>query len=114
MQYEAPVWEPLIEAVGERLVATFMWMHEEELEDGCALQAYKHIHTRHYLYLTNDGDAFERSPCGGFVSARLDHAIERALCSWWILSDWDADDAEAVRDAVMRASARVLPGDDRW
>ena len=38
---------------------------------------------------------------------RLDHAIEQALCTWWILSGWDAQDAEAVGDAVMRASERA-------
>jgi hypothetical protein len=45
VQYMNPVWEPLLVAVGQRLAETFMWMHEEELDDGSVLQAYKHIHT---------------------------------------------------------------------
>jgi hypothetical protein len=54
--------------------------------------------------------AFERAPCGGLVPMRLDHAIEQALCTWWILSGWDAQDAEAVRDAVLRACEHVSDG----
>ena len=103
-QYKAPVWEPLVAAVGQRLAETFMWMQEEELDDGSVLHAYKHIHTRRYLYLTPDGRAFEHAHCGGFVPMRLDFAIEQALCTWWILSGWEAEDAEAVRDAVVRAA----------
>jgi hypothetical protein len=110
VQYKAPVWQPLVVAVGQRLADTFMWMHEEELDDGSVLHAYKHIHTRRYLYLTTDGRAFEHASCGGFVPMRLDHAIEQALCTWWILSGWDAQDAEAVRDAVLRACEQVSGG----
>jgi hypothetical protein len=103
-QYTTPVWEPLVAAVGPRLVGTFMWMQEEELPDGSALHAYKHIHTRRYLYLTEDGRAFSYAPCGGRLRMSLAHAIQEALCTWWVLSGWDAEDAEAVRDAVFRAS----------
>ena len=106
-QYKAPVWEPLVAAVGQRLAETFMWMQENELDDGSVLHAYKHIHTRRYLYLTPDGRAFEHAHCGGFVPMRLDFAIEQALCTWWILSGWEAEDAEAVRDAVVRAAGSL-------
>jgi hypothetical protein len=102
--FERPAWEPLVAAVGERLAATFMWMQSEALAGGLALHAYKHRHTRRYLYLTEDGRAFERAPCGGYVPLRLDFAIERALCSWWILSGWQPEDAVAIRDAVVRAN----------
>jgi hypothetical protein len=107
VQYMAPVWEPLVEAVGQRLAETFMWMQENELDDGTVVHAYKHIHTRRYLYLTADGRAFDRAPCGGFVAMRLDFAIEQALCTWWTLSGWDAQDAEAVGDAVVRAAGSL-------
>ena len=107
-QYTAPVWEPLIAAVGPRLVETFMWMEEEELPDGSALHAYKHKHTRRYLYLTEDGRAFAYAPCGGRLRMSLAHAIQEALCTWWVLSGWDAEDAEAVREAVYRASAEEI------
>jgi hypothetical protein len=106
----APVWEPLVAAVGQRLAETFMWMQEQELDDGSVLHAYKHIHTRRYLHLTEDGRAFDYAPCGGFVPMRLDHAIQQALCTWWILSGWDAQDAEAVQDAVLRACEQTRGG----
>ena len=106
-QSTAPVWEPLVAAIGQRLAETFMWMHEEELDDRSVLHAYKHIHTRRYLYLTPDGRAFEHAHCGVFVPMRLDFAIEEALCTWWILSGWDAQDAEAVGDAVVRAAGSL-------
>ena len=38
------------------------------------------------------------------VPMRLDFAIPLALCTWWTLRGWDAEDAEAVREAVVRAA----------
>jgi hypothetical protein len=102
VQYTAPVWEPLRAAVGERLVETFMWMHEEELDDGSVLHAYKHIHTRRYLNLTPDGRAFACAPCGGYMPLPLGHAIEAALCTW-ALREWTTEDGEAVSAAIERA-----------
>lgn len=102
-QYDEPCWEPLLEAVGERLTEGFMWMHETQLEDGRALHAYKHRATRRYLYLTEQSAAFERTACGRYAPLRLDFAIEAALCTWWILSGWEDEDREAVWEAVCRA-----------
>ncbi len=102
-QYDEPVWEPLAEAVGERLAGGFMWMHEYELEGGLAVHAYKHIFTRRYLYLAAAGRAFEYTPCERLVPLRLDFAIEAAVCTWWILSGWEPEDVEALRAAVMRS-----------
>jgi hypothetical protein len=107
-QYDEPVWEPLIRVVGDRLVGTFMWMHELVLEDGTALHAYKHIWTRRYLYLTNSGAAFEYTRCGTYARTRLDYALQAALCNWWTLAGWDEEDARAVRDAIVRAHHSVL------
>jgi hypothetical protein len=109
-QYDQPVWEPLVGLLGERLAEGFMWMHEEELEDESALHAYKHVFTRRYLYLAEDGRAFERAPCGRFVPLRLDYAIERALCIWWILSGWEAQDADAIGEAIVRAQRSASGG----
>jgi hypothetical protein len=102
-QYDDPCWEPLCEVLGERLTGGFMWMNECRLEDGTSLHAYKHIFTRRYLYLSPDRRAFELAPCGLFVPLRLDFAIQRALCNWWILSGWEAADADEVHEAVLRA-----------
>ena len=106
-QSDSPVWEPLIEAVGERLVGTFMWMYEEEMADRTILQVYKHIRTRRYMHLSTDGRAYAYTPCGMRWRTDMSHAIEEALCTWWILSGWDDEDAAAVRDAVFRASERA-------
>jgi hypothetical protein len=57
LQFDHPVWEPLI-ALAPSHVEEFMWMHEEELEDGTRLHAYKHWETRRYLHLDHGGRAF--------------------------------------------------------
>lgn len=57
-QAERPEWEPLVNAVGERVAGDFMWMFEVELSDGTSLQAYKHVDTRRYVHLAADGQAY--------------------------------------------------------
>jgi hypothetical protein len=57
-QGERPEWEPLVNAVGERVAGDFMWMFEVELSDGRSLQAYKHVDTRRYVHLAPDGQAY--------------------------------------------------------
>jgi hypothetical protein len=112
-----PLWGPLVEAVGERLAQTFMWMHSSELDEGLTLHAYKHIETRRYLYLSEGGPAFRRVPCRSFVPVRLDYALQSALCSWWLLAGWDGDDEAAIRQAILRANQQDHTGlpnyDDR-
>jgi len=104
VQLDEPVWRPLVKVVGERLAGGFMWMHEDELDDGLSLHAYKHIHTRRYLYLTELGRAYELAACGRFVPTRLDHALQSALCTWWILAGWDDEDAAEVCRAIVEAN----------
>jgi hypothetical protein len=77
------------------------------LAGGSTMHAYKHIHTRRYLYLSTDGRAFEYSPCGGYVPLRLDYAIQAALCTWWLFDSWEPEDREAVIGAVRRAQAAL-------
>ena len=93
---------PLVVAVGTRLLVTFMWMHEEELDDGSVLHAYKHTHTRRYLYLSADGRAFEQAACGGFVPMQF---VSRDCAGVVQLVDprrLDVQYAVAVRDDVLR------------
>jgi hypothetical protein len=104
-QHDTPRWQPLLDVLGERLAPGFMWMHEDELEDGTVVQAYKHIHTRGYLHLSHDGRAFEITRCDRYAALRVDLAIERALCSWWLLRGWEPDDVEAIRAAILRAQS---------
>lgn len=103
LQVEDPDWTPLFDAVGERLAPGFMWMHESRFPDGTPLHAYKHIITRRYLYLTDGRHAFQRQFCLRYAPYRVDFAIEAALCTWWMLGDWEQEDLDALRDAVMRA-----------
>jgi hypothetical protein len=103
-QFDAPVWDPLLAAVGERLTRGFMWMGEETLEGGQALHVYKHTWTRRYLHLTEDGRAFAYAPCGSYLRTRLDWAIEEALCVWWLMPGWEPEDHQAIRDASLRAN----------
>ncbi len=61
-QGDKPDWEPLVNAVGERVTADFMWMFEVELTTGDRLQAYKHVDTRRYVHLAHDGTAYTYEP----------------------------------------------------
>ncbi|MBA3359495.1 MAG: hypothetical protein H0U20_08595 [Thermoleophilaceae bacterium] len=113
VQLDEPVWRPLVKVVGERLAGAFMWMHEDELEDGSSLHAYKHIHTRRYLYLTEHGRAYQWAPCGRFVPTRLDYALQSALCTWWLLRGWDKEDAAEVRRAIAEANKASASSHER-
>jgi hypothetical protein len=66
-QCERPKWEPLVNAVGERVAGDFMWMFEVELSDGRSLQAYKHVDTRCYAHLDDQGQAFYYEPSDRYV-----------------------------------------------
>ena len=57
-QGDRPNWEPLEAMVGEELAGEFMWMFQVDLADGTAVHAYKHIFTRRYLHLAEDGRTF--------------------------------------------------------
>lgn len=103
-QHDEPHWKPLEDAVGLRLAGGFMWMHEDELDDGSSVHAFKHIHTRRYLYLADGPQAFELAACGRYVPLRLDFAIQRALCTWWLLHGWEPEDVEALQEAVRRGA----------
>lgn len=99
-----PDWEPLLAAVGDHVAGPFMWMYRTVLEHGPVVHAYKHAHTRRYLFLTAELDAFRYSACGGYSPARLDEAIEEALCGWFLLSGMEPEDGPAIGEAVRRAA----------
>jgi hypothetical protein len=54
---DSPNWKPLLH-LARVYVAEFMWMFEVELEGGVRIHAYKHVITRRYLHLSEDGRAF--------------------------------------------------------
>jgi hypothetical protein len=102
VQYTEPTWDPLVDAVGEYLARGFMWMHEEELDDGTRIHAYKHRTTRRYLYLCESGTGYVATRCGRLAELRLDWAIERALLSWLIWGHATDEDREPIRETLER------------
>ena len=103
VQYEDPVWEPLLELVGETLAPSFMWMHELMLEDGRTVQAYKHVHTRRYLFLAADSGALGRTTTGRYRPVDPLRALADVL--------EDARPPPAARSPARRSGG--LDGDER-
>ena len=101
-QYERPVWQPLLDLVGEELVEWFMWMHEIELADQSALHAYKHVSTRRYLHLSEDGRAFSYRSEAKYTEVAPCDAIDQAFAGWERLLP-APDDPDDVRAALRRA-----------
>ena len=103
-QYEQPVWQPLLDLVGDELAEWFMWMHEIELADRSALHAYKHVSTRRYLHLTEDGRAFFYRSEAAYTEVAPREAIDEAFAGWEQLLPAPTD-PRAVRAALRRARA---------
>jgi hypothetical protein len=51
-------WEPLKKILDENKIGEFMHMLNVEFADGRVLYAYKHIHTRRYLFTDSEGNTF--------------------------------------------------------
>jgi hypothetical protein len=79
----APNWAPLLRVVGEELAGSFMWMFEIATSDGRRLQAYKHRHTRRYLYLDNRAGSFLYVGPDRYQRIDLAAALELALSPLW-------------------------------
>jgi hypothetical protein len=103
-QYEQPLWQPLLDLVGAELAEWFMWMHEIELADESAVHAYKHVATRRYLHLTEDGRAFIYRSEAKYVEITPREAIDEAFDGWERLLPAPTD-PDAVRAALRRARA---------
>jgi len=104
---ELPFWPPLIDLVSLDLVDGFMWMREILLEDDTMLHAYKHIETRRYLHLHEDGGrAFVCVGPGRYCAVDPRPALE-AVVADWELSLVDDDDAGPIRAALATARARA-------
>jgi hypothetical protein len=98
-----PDWRPLFRAVGEELMATFMWMFSVEIAEASALQAYKHIHTRRYLHLDERGAAFMHVGGRGYQPIALAIALEAVLAPWWDGLGASAEEVLATWTAIERA-----------
>ena len=79
---ERPNWEPLIDLVGLELVRWFMWMGQVELIDDTLVHAYKHVATRRYLHVGEDGRLFAYRSPETYVELDRGPAIEEAFWEW--------------------------------
>jgi hypothetical protein len=97
-----PVWQPLLDLVGEPLVEWFMWMFALELADRSRVHAYKHVATRRYFHLGEDGRAFAYRSEDRYVEISPREAIDEAFTEWEDLLPQPSD-PDAVRDALRQA-----------
>jgi len=79
---ERPDWDPLIDLVGLELVRWFMWMGQIELVDDTIVHAYKHVATRRYLHIAEDGRLFSHHSPDAYREIGRTEAIEDAFCAW--------------------------------
>ena len=107
---ETPDWGPLVVAVGEDVASWFMYMFWVACSDGRRLHAYKHIATRCYIHLDDDGNAFYYVEPDRYRPIPLAEIVEAALSPWWEEGLADSDEvviAEAkLAIAKLRRSAR--------
>jgi hypothetical protein len=103
VQGSVPEWRPLLEAVGEELAGTFMWMFEVRLSDGRPLHAYKHIDTRCYVHLDPACNAFRYVGEHYYRRVGLADALEAALSPWWERLNASVEDIAASWIAIARA-----------
>jgi hypothetical protein len=71
-------WEPLLELAPDD-VDDFMWMFEFVLDDGIWVHAYKHRWTRRYIYLAEDGRAFDEVRPDVFEEVEPRPLLEEAM-----------------------------------
>ncbi len=79
VQVETPSWTALETAVGMVLAPGFMWMFEISLADGTRVDAYKHVESRSYLHLGDDGRAFTYRGERGYLPIELERSVAAVL-----------------------------------
>jgi hypothetical protein len=106
--HDEPDWQPLYDIVGVQLADWFMWMCEVELVDGTRVHAYKHITTRQYFYLGDDGRAFEYALNCRYRAIDRRTAIDIVFDSWEELASGPNDsECIALKDARQAAGPRA-------
>jgi hypothetical protein len=106
-QHERPEWKPLVRLLGDELAPWFMWMCELELADGARVQAYKHVATRRYVHLADDGRALVTIADGAYRAISPELAIRRAFYGWHQVVPHQ-ETAAAVRAALRQACRTAL------
>lgn len=103
-QYERPNWDPLIDVVGVHLVRWFMWMHEFVV-DGTPAHAYKHVATRQYLLIGEDGRLFGATPRFRYRVVERDAALEKVFEDWEEAIPQPDETALAALEQLRRKAA---------
>ena len=107
VRFDNPVWEPLLELVGDYLINDFMWMCAIDLDDGSVIHAYKHSVTRHYVYVGEaEARTFEWDGEDGYFLVDPRDAIEVVFRDWDYLVV-DPADREEIRAALHTARERA-------
>ncbi|MBA2347718.1 MAG: hypothetical protein H0V81_05420 [Solirubrobacterales bacterium] len=105
-----PGWGPLERLTDDDplLLGRFMWMGEVRLEDGRRLQAYKHIDTRRYLYLSDELDAFEYRghPEEHYLTSSLATVLRECFCELRELAGPELAEIEAAEALIERHTSR--------
>ena len=101
---ETPEWGPLEEVVGVEVASWFMYMFWVATSDGRRLHAYKHIATRGYVHLDDDGNAFYYVDDDRYRPIPLADIVEAVLSPWWEkgLATGDEQDIAAAKRAVAK------------
>ena len=105
-----PEWRPLVDLIGTQLAEWFMWMFDLALADGARVHAYKHVATRRYLHLAEDGRALVCEGDERYREIQPRHAIHLAFAGWESLAPEPPDlvtHAALLRLVSDRAARRT-------
>ena len=106
VRFDCPVWQPLLELIGDYLINDFMWMAAIDLDNGSVIHAYKHSATRHYIYVHEDGRTLAWDGDDRYHVVRAREAIDTVFADWEYLI-WDPDDRDEIRAALDAARERA-------
>jgi hypothetical protein len=110
LRSDEPEWRPLVDLVGSELAEWFMWMFDLALTDAARVHAYKHVATRRYLHLAEDGRTFVYDGDERYREILPRHAIHPAFAGWESLSPEPVDllaHAALLRLVADRAARRT-------
>jgi len=107
-----PIWEPLEELLPRQLVKCFMSMYQTTSREGPTIHASKHIDTRRYLFLDEDGDSwhYTNGDPHSYCRIPLGSALEEAFCGWGDLHGYRPELGALVAEQIGKARALRSPG----